>query len=352
MKHRIAVMPGDGVGPEIVKHGLRVLRELADIDGIAYELTEYPHGADHYRATGELISDATIDEIGQHSALLFGAAGDPSLGEGVIELGLNVRLFKRLDLSLNVRPGRLYLDSLTPLKGFKAGDIDIVLVRESSEDCFVAPGGFVRPDTADEVSIGLLVYTRKSTERTVRYAFELAMRRSHRLALITQANAVPAHTIWTRVTDVVAKEYPEVAVRRFYPDSGAMALITEPQNLDVLLTTYWIGGTLTNVLGAIVGGMGLMPSARYSPTGFAQFEPAHGSALADAGKNVVSPIATILAVAMMLDHLGEERAARRTEQAVAKVFRTGDVPGVSTRSQVGTKEATDAVIKAIRQDAR
>jgi len=336
-------MPGDGVGPEIVKHGLRVLRELADIDGIAYELTEYPHGADHYRATGELISDATIDEIGQHSALLFGAAGDPSLGEGVIELGLNVRLFKRLDLSLNVRPGRLYLDSLTPLKGFKAGDIDIVLVRESSEDCFVAPGGFVRPDTADEVSIGLLVYTRKSTERTVRYAFELAMRRSHRLALITQANAVPAHTIWTRVTDVVAKEYPEVAVRRFYPDSGAMALITEPQNLDVLLTTYWIGGTLTNVLGAIVGGMGLMPSARYSPTGFAQFEPAHGSAPKYAGQYKVNPIAMLLTTKLMLDWLKETEKATRLENAIARVIKEGKV----RTYDMGGKDSTIDVAKAI-----
>jgi 3-isopropylmalate dehydrogenase len=350
--HRIAVLPGDGVGPEIIEQGLRVLDVVAAIDDFAYELTWFPHGGEHYLATGELISDETIDEIGAHEALFQGAYGDPRVPEGLIERQVSMKLNLRLDLGVNLRPGKLYAPHLSPLRLAEGTEIDIALVRDTSEDCFVAPGGIVRPDTDDEVSIGLLVYTRKAVERTARHAFSLARRRSGKLLLVTQANAVPAHGIWTRTTDVVSKEFPDVEVRRLYADSGTMALVSEPQNLDVVLTTAWIGGIMADVLGAIVGGIGLIGSVRANPdTGFAMFESAHGSAPMHTGQDRVSPMATLAALALMLDHLGHPRSAARVQDAIAAAFRTGRVPSANTRSSVGTTAATDVVIDEIRQAA-
>ena len=350
--YRIAVMAGDGIGPEIVEQGLRVLGSVASIDGIAYELTLYPHSGAHYRKTGELISPETINEIAGHDASYVGVFGDPEVPEGLIERGVGMAVNFALDYSINVRPGRLHSASMTPFKGLEAGDVDIILVRETSEDCFVAPGGIVRPNTADEVSIGLLVYTRKAVERTIRYAFDLAQKRSKRLLLVTQANSVPAHSIWTRTTDEVSKSYPDVSVRRLYSDSGAMALISEPQNLDVIVTTGWIGGILADLLGAVVGGVGMIASARLNlERNLGQFGPAHGSAPRHVGKNRVSPMAAISAVAMMLDHLNEKQSAERIERAIATVFRSGRVPSANTRSSVGTVEATDAVIDEIKRGA-
>jgi 3-isopropylmalate dehydrogenase len=351
MTYRIAVMAGDGVGPEIVAQGLRVLEAVAGMDGFEYELTDYPHGADHYRATGELITPETIDEIGSHDALFVGAFGDPTLPEGLIERQVSMTMNLRLDLSTNVRPGRLYHSSLTPLKDYEAGDIDIAIVRESAEDCFAAPGGIVRMGTPDEVAIGLLVYTRKAVERTARHAFEMAGRRTGRLLLVTQANAVPSHSVWTRTTDELSGQYPDVTVRRLYADSGSMALITEPENIDVVLTTAWIGGIMADLLGAVVGGIGMIGSARLNlERNFGLFESAHGSAPRHAGKNRVSPMATLSALAMMLAHLGETKAAGRIDRAIESSFRSGRVPSASTRSPVGTIEATDAVIEAIEHD--
>jgi isocitrate/isopropylmalate dehydrogenase len=348
---RIGVMPGDGVGPETVEQGLRVLDAVRAIDGLAFELRHYPHSGAHYRATGELISDETIDEIGRLDALFFGASGDPSLPLGTMERAMR-HLRERLDLSVGIRPARLHAAHLTPLKNYGPGDIDLLLVRETSEDCYPAPGGTLRPDTSDEVSIGLLVYTRKSVERTVRYAVDRALERTGRIALVTQANAVPSHTIWVRTTAQVAADYAAVEVRQFYADSGALALLTEPHNLDVILTPYWIGGILSEIMGGIVGGIGLIGDARVNlDRHFGIFQSAHGSAPKYAGQNRVSPMATLSALALMLAHLGETTSAARIETAIAHVLSSGKVPNVSARGPMGTLEATDAVIEQIQATA-
>jgi 3-isopropylmalate dehydrogenase len=236
--HRIGVMPGDGVGPETVEQALRVLAAVQELDGFSCEAVHYPHSGSHYRETGTFITPETLKEIRGLDALYFGAMGDPSLPEGVMERGLLFALFEGLDLSVGVRPARLYHESLTPLKGRGPGDLDIVIVRDVSEDAFVAPGGLVRPDTQQEVAIGLLVYTRPTVERVVRYAFELAQGRRRRLGLVTQANVVQSHSIWTRTALAVAEEFPAVELRQFYADAAAMALVTEPDELDVLVTTF------------------------------------------------------------------------------------------------------------------
>lgn len=346
--HRIGVMGGDGIGPELVAQGLRVLERTAELDGFTYELVDFPHSGRHYRETGVLIEDSTIEEIGRLDALFFGAVGDPELPEGTMERGLLHRIVDGLDLGVGVRPGTLYAEHLSPLKGVGPGDIDMVIVRDTSEDAFIAPGGIVRPGTANEVSIGLLVYTRLAVERVTRHAFSLASRRRKHVTLVSQSNAIQAHEIWPRVTREVAAEYPHVTVRYLYPDAAAMALVMEPQQIDVLLTTFWFGGILSDLMGGIIGGIGLVGSARLNlDRRFGLFEPAHGSAPKYTGTNRVSPLATFRALAMLVEHLGEAPSARRIERAIADVVSTGRVPGVSTRIAMGTIEVTDEVLRSL-----
>jgi 3-isopropylmalate dehydrogenase len=328
-----------------VEQALRVLEAVEQLDGFSTELIDYPHSARHYERTGEYISQETLDEIRGLDALFFGAMGDPALPEGAMERGLGFALFEGLDLSVGVRPGKLYHESLSPLRDQQAGGIDVVIVRDVSEDAFVAPGGLVRPNTPQEVAIGLLVYTRPTVERVIRYAYGLAQERSRKLALVTQANVVQAHSIWTRVAHELNAEFPEVELRELYADAGAMALVIEPESLDVVVTTFWLGGILTDVLGAVVGGIGLLGDARLNPERHAgMFQSAHGSAPKHTGKNVVSPIAQLNALALMLRHLGETRSAQRVEGAIERAFASRAIPHANTRGSIGTREATDAVL--------
>lgn len=346
--HRIGVMGGDGVGPGLVREGLRVLERAAELDGFDFELVHYPHSGQHYRDTGVLIENDTIEEIGGLDALFFGAVGDPELPEGTMERGLLHRIIDGLDLGVGVRPGTLYAEHLCPLKGVGAGEIDAVIVRDTSEDAFVAPGGILRPGTAHEVSLGMLVYTRLAVERVTRHAFDLARRRRQQVTLVSQSNAIQSHQIWPRVTQEVSADYPDVTVRHLYPDAAAMAFVMEPQSVDVLLTTFWIGGILSDLLGGVIGGIGLLGSSRLNlERHVGLFEPAHGSAPKYTGANKVSPMGTLRALAMLLDHLGETRSSVRIEQAIRTVIATGQVPGVSTRSGIGTTQATNAVIGAL-----
>jgi 3-isopropylmalate dehydrogenase len=349
--YRIGVMPGDGVGPETTEQAMRVLAAVQEMEGFGVEAIHYPHSGAHYKETGEFISAATLDEIRGLDALYFGAMGDPTLPEGVMERGLLFALFEKLDVTVGVRPATLYHESLTPLKGYGAGDIDITLVRDVSEDAFVAPGGLVRPGTQQEVAIGLLVYTRPTVERVIRYSFELAQSRRKRLGLVTQANVVQAHSIWTRTAKEVGEEFPDVELREFYADAAAMALVTEPDELDVMVTTFWLGGILTDVLGAVVGGIGVLGDARLNlEQKLGMFQSAHGSAPKHTGRNVVSPIASISALVLMLRHLGEEGAAVRVEGAVARAFANGSIPHANTRGSIGTREATDLVIAQMQDE--
>jgi 3-isopropylmalate dehydrogenase len=288
--HRIGVMGGDGVGPELVTQALRVLRRVSDLYSVDYELTEYPHSADHYLDSGVLLEEDTIEEIGALDALLFGAAGDPRLPEGTMERGLLLRLASQLDLGIGVRPGRLYTAGLSPLKDMDAGDIDIVIVRDTTEDAFAVQAGSHRQGADDEVAIGLLIYTRSAVERVTRYAFQEARRRRGRISLVHQANAIRAHELLPRVAKDVAREFPDITLEELYPDAAAMLMVSDPRRLDVVLTTYWIGGILSDLLGAIVGGIGLIASARLNlDRPFGLFEPAHGSAPKYAGTDRVSP---------------------------------------------------------------
>jgi 3-isopropylmalate dehydrogenase len=337
-------MPGDGVGPEVVENAVRVLHAVAGLEAISVSLTEYPHSTRYREPDGSQISEATIDEIGGHDAMLFGAQGGSETGLDAVAERPLIAIGNRLHLTLGVRPVRLYAPGLTPLRAV-VDPFDVLLVRDVSEDCYVGPGGVAHLGSEDEVSAGLMIYTRACVDGVLRYALAAAQRRRGIVDLVTQVEGVAAHRIWHRRLAVVAPEFPGVEVRTMLPDTAASRLVEDPAYFDVIATTYWLGGILSNLMATVAGGVGLMPSARINPDRrFALFEPAHGTAPKHVGRATVSPIATIRAVGMLLDFVGETTAATRLERAVAAAFAAGRIPSVTTRSGLSTGEVTDAVL--------
>ena len=263
--HRIAVMPGDGVGPELIEHALRVLDHLSQIDGFGYDLVDFPQSAAHYRATGELMGEPAYQLLATCDSLLFGAAGDPTLPPGLIERALILGLSDRLELSIGVRCAYLHAAHLTPIKGLDRGDVDIMIVRDATEGELAIPGGTVQAGTPAEATASVLLHTRHAVDRTLRYAFERARTRRGRVTLVAQSNVLVPHQLWERRLEVLAGEYPDVEHEALYPDNAAMQLVSSPQHFDVIATTLLIGGIFSDLVGALVGGIGLIGSVRFNP---------------------------------------------------------------------------------------
>jgi 3-isopropylmalate dehydrogenase len=314
---RLAVVPGDGIGPEVVAEGLKVLDAL----GLPIEQTVYELGAAYWHKTGEALPDATLEEIRGHDAILLGAVGDPSVPSGVIERGLLLKLRFELDHYINLRPVRLYPGVATPLAGIRPEDIDMMVVREGTEGPYAGAGGVLRKGTSQEIATQESVNTAFGVERTVRYAFELAARRPRKkLTLVHKNNVlVYAGDLWSRTVDAVAKEFPEIDVDYCHVDAATMFFVSQPQRFDVVVTDNLFGDIITDLGAAVAGGIGLAASGNLNPAGAApsMFEPVHGSAPDIAGQAKADPTATILSVALLLDHLGLTDEARRVEQAVA-----------------------------------
>ncbi|HMG44291.1 MAG TPA: isocitrate/isopropylmalate family dehydrogenase [Acidimicrobiales bacterium] len=347
-EHRIAVMPGDGIGPEVVREALRVLDVVARVEGFSLDLLHLPDSGDHYLETGEIMTPQTIESLRGCESLLLGAVGHATLPSGFVESRTNHVLVHELDLSIGVRPAELFADHLTPLKGVSVGDLDITIVRPTNEGEIAIRGGSLQKGSPYEAAVSLDVHTRFGVDRVLRHGFELAGTRRRRLAVVAQANANTSHKVWEAALEGLQGEYPDVATEFLYPDHAAMQLVREPERFDVLATTLIIGGIFTDLLGALIGGIGLIGSVRWNPeTRFGLYEPAHGSAPKYTGKNMVSPIATFRALAMLLDNLGERSAATRIDEAIRQVFRTGTVSDPSSRSALGTVGTTDAVLAAI-----
>ncbi|MGH3382006.1 MAG: 3-isopropylmalate dehydrogenase [Actinoallomurus sp.] len=314
---RLAVVPGDGIGPEVVAEGLKVLDAL----GLTIEQTAYELGAAYWHKTGEALPDTVLEEIRGHDAILLGAVGDPSVPSGVLERGLLLKLRFELDHYINLRPVRLYPGVATPLAGIRPEDIDIMVVREGTEGPYAGAGGVLRRGTPHEIATQESVNTAFGVERTVRYAFELAARRPRKkLTLVHKNNVlVYAGDLWSRTVDAVAKEFTEIDVDYCHVDAATMFFVSQPQRFDVVVTDNLFGDIITDLGAAVAGGIGLAASGNLNPTGAApsMFEPVHGSAPDIAGQAKADPTATILSVALLLDHLGLADEARRVEQAVA-----------------------------------
>ncbi len=321
--HRIAVIAGDGVGPEVVEQGLRVLRAAGERFGFAVDTKEYPFGTAHWLQTQEIFPDAAFEEVKRADAILLGAIGDPRAPVGLLERGIIGRLRWDLDLYVNLRPIKLLDERFCPLKGKGPEHVDMLVVRENTEDAYVQKPNFEAQGTADEVASQAMLYTRKGTERIVRYAFEAARERPRKqLTLVDKANAVRAQDLYTRVFAEIGKEYPDVKTGHLYVDAACMRMLEAPESLDVIVTTNLFGDIITDIGAMLQGGMGVAASANLHPGQRGLFESVHGSFPQAAGKGIANPIATIAAVQMMLSWLGEHAAAAAVEIAILRTLRT------------------------------
>jgi 3-isopropylmalate dehydrogenase len=322
--HRIAVIPGDGIGPEVTAEALKVLEQAAGSSGagVKFEPTHYDLGAERYLATGEVLPDSVLEEIRRHDAILLGAVGgrpgDPNLPPGILERGLLLRLRFELDHYVNLRPSRIYPGAPSPLKN--PGEVDFVVVREGTEGPYVGNGGALRVGTPAEIATEVSVNTAYGVERVVRDAFARARKRPrHRLTLVHKTNVlVHAGAVWSRVVAQVAEEFPEVSVDYLHVDAATIVLVTDPGRFDVVVTDNLFGDIITDLAAAVTGGIGLAASGNVNPdrTAPSMFEPVHGSAPDIAGQQKADPTAAILSTALLLEHLGLDEAARTVEEAV------------------------------------
>ena len=341
--YRIAVIGGDGIGPEVADEAVKVLRKAQD--GFALEFKEFPFGSDHYLKTREFVSDASFEELGKFDSIFLGALGDPRVAPGVVERGILFRLRFGFDLYVNLRPIKLYADYLCPVKDKGPEDVDMLVCRENTEDAYSGDVRFENKGTPDEVAIQEARYSWKGCERIVRYAFERARQRPRRkVTLVDKANAVRAHDIWRRVLDHVAKDFPDVQKDVNYVDAACMWMIKNPESFDVIVTTNMFGDIITDLGAMIQGGMGIAAGGNIHPGKVSLFEPIHGSAPKYKGMKKSNPLAAILSAALMLEHLGEKKAADRVEEAVKKILVGKKLPSVGADSGIPTDKIGDMVV--------
>ena len=348
-EYAIAVIPGDGIGEEVIREGRKVLDALASVYGFQLKYTDYPWGADHYLKTGVTMPDAALDEYRQHRAVYLGAIGDPRIEVGLLERAIIAGLRFKLDLYVNLRPIRLYDARFCPIKDKKPADVDLVVVRENTEDAYTGIGGNFKLGTPDEIAIATMLYTRKGCERAIRYAFEIAKgRRRKKVTLIDKANAVRPQDIWTRAFADVAKENPGIETDHAYIDAACMWLVKNPESFDVCVMPNIFGDIFTDLGAMVQGGMGIAASGNLHPGKTSMFEPIHGSAPKYRGKNSANPLAAINAGGMMLDYLGEKEAAATCEKAIAGLLTSGRIRSLGA-GEHPTKEIGDLVTAEVRK---
>ena len=332
--YKLAVIGGDGIGPEVTGEALKVLR--AATPDVTWETTDYDLGARRYHKSGETLPDSVLEEIRAHDAIQLGAIGDPSVPSGVLERGLLLRLRFELDHYVNLRPVRLYPGTVSPLTKGSPETIDMIVVREGTEGPYTGAGGVMRRGTPQELATQESFNTAFGVERVARYAFVLAQGRPRRkLTLVHKTNVLTyAGDLWQRTVNAVAREFPDVSVEYQHVDAASMFFVSQPERFDVIVTDNLFGDILTDLGAAIAGGIGLAASGNINPEGTApsMFEPVHGSAPDIAGQSKADPTAAILSAGMLCAHLGLSAAAARIEQAVADdvLARHGDAAARST----------------------
>jgi len=346
---KLAVIPGDGIGPEVIAEAVKVLDAVSTGSGLAFEKTHFSLGADRYLATGDVLTDEDLASISSHDAILLGAVGgtpgDPRLAGANIERGLLLKLRFSLDHYVNLRPTTLFPGIASPLAN--PGEVDFVVVREGTEGPYVGNGGAIRQGTSHEIANEVSVNTAYGVERVVRFAFEQAELRRKKLTLVHKTNVLTfAGGLWKRIVDAVAAEHPAVAVDYLHVDAATIFLVTDPARFDVIVTDNLFGDILTDLAAAISGGIGLAASGNINPAGAfpSMFEPVHGSAPDIAGQQKADPTAAILSVALLLRHLGAQEQATRVEQAVSA--------DLASRSgaQRTTAEIGDAIAARVAQN--
>ncbi|MBH5337165.1 3-isopropylmalate dehydrogenase [Streptomyces pactum] len=337
---RLAVIPGDGIGPEVVAQGLKVLTAVLPPD-VKLETREYDLGARRWHATGETLPDAELETLKEHDAILLGAIGDPTVPSGVLERGLLLKLRFAFDHYVNLRPSKLFPNTPTPLAG--RPDIDFVVVREGTEGPYVGNGGSLRTGTPAEVATEVSLNTAYGVERVVRDAYARAAARPRRKLTLVHKNNVLVHAghLWKSIFDRVGREYPEVTTNYLHVDAATIFFVTQPERFDVIVTDNLFGDILTDLAAAVTGGIGLAASGNINPAGTfpSMFEPVHGSAPDIAGTGKADPTATVLSVALLLRHLGYRAEAERVEEAVAADLAGRDASAPRTTDRTGDELA-------------
>ncbi len=374
MKHKIAVIPGDGIGPEVIREGVKVLRAAAGVTpGLDLEFVNFPYGAGHYLKTGELVPQEGLDQLAKMDAIYLGALGDPRVQTGILEQGILLKLRFYFEQYINLRPVKLYPGVPCPLRDKRPEDIDFYVVRENTEDFYVGIGGRARGRSRaqlevlrsiyrakfgldidvdrDEIAYQIGIVSRKGTERVIRYAFELARKKGKkRVTSVDKANVLThVYSLWREVFGQVAKDYPNIETEFAFVDAIAMWFIKNPEWYQVVVTPNMFGDIITDLGAMIQGGLGFAPGGNINPEGVSMFEPIHGSAPKHAGKNIANPIATILAGQMMLEHLGEVEAANKVEQMVIEVLKEGKVKTRDMGGRSSTSEVGDAIATKLKE---
>jgi 3-isopropylmalate dehydrogenase len=366
---RLGVLAGDGVGPEVMVEALEVLGIIGRLEGLKYELERFDLGGERFLRTGDVLPEDELGRLARCDAILLGAVGHPGVAPGILEKGILLRLRFDFQQYVNLRPIQLYPGVECPIRGKGPGDVDMVVVRENNEDLYVGAGGFTRKGTPEEVAIQTSINTRAGVERTIRYAFNLARRRAsagpfpgltgedrgrglmRQVTLVAKTNVLTfAHDLWMRAFTEVGHDNPDIKSDYQHVDACCMRMVTNPERFDVIVTTNMFGDIITDLGAVLQGGMGLAASGNLNPERSfpSMFEPIHGSAPDIAGKGVANPLAAILSVAMMLDHLGHAASAERIKEAVRQVLasgspRTPDLGGSAGTAQVG-RAVRDAVL--------
>lgn len=354
--YRIAVIPGDGIGPEVTDEALKVLDAVSDVCGLSFERDILPWGSEYYLDKGKMYDDDAFKIMNGYDAVLLGAIGDPRVPDAVsVRMVIDTRF--NLDQYVNLRPVKGYKGVPSYFKHVRPEDIDFCVVRENSEGEYSNAGGRFKRDTCDEIAIQTSIFTRKGTERVMRYAFELARERHARgmtrkpsVTSCTKSNALAYSMVfWDSVFEGVSREYPDVSVGKAMVDAITMWFVKNPQDFDVVVASNLFGDIITDLAAMLQGGLGFAAGGNINPerTSPSMFEPIHGSAPKYAGKNVANPIASILSVEMMLEHIGETEAADRIEQAVSEVLSAGEVKLKDMGGTTSTEETGDIICRHI-----
>ncbi len=348
--YKIAVLPGDGTGPEVVDEGLKVMDAICEMEGIEYETTSYDFGGERYLKTGEVLPEGAVDELRDYDCIFLGAIGHPDVKPGILEKGLLLSLRFELQQYINLRPVKLYPGVECPLAGKGPEDIDFVVVRENNEGLYCGTGGFVYKNTPNEVAVQEMVNTRFGVERCIRYAFEYCRKRNDRkqLTLCAKTNVLTyAHDLWWRVFNEVGEEYPDIERDYAHVDATCMWMVKNPEWFDVIVTPNMFGDIITDLGAMIQGGMGIAAGGNINPEGVSMFEPIGGSAPKYTGQGKINPLAAICSAAMLLDELGESQAANKIENAVMDVTANRLDSLSAGRMGYSTSEVGDLVVEAL-----
>ncbi|OPY66513.1 MAG: 3-isopropylmalate dehydrogenase [Syntrophorhabdaceae bacterium PtaU1.Bin034] len=347
-EYDVAVIPGDGTGPEVIREGIKVLNAAADKFGFALRYTNYDLGGERYLKTGETLPDSVLSELKSHDAIYLGAIGHPNVTPGILEKDILLRTRFELDQYINLRPVKLYEGVDTPLKNKGPADIDFVVVRENTEGLYTGSGGTLKKGTPDEIAIQESINTRKGVERCIRFAFEYTKKRNkeNKLTLCGKTNVLTyAFNLWERTFYEVAGEYPGIKTDYAHVDATCMWMVKNPEWFDVIVTDNMFGDIITDLGAMIQGGLGIACGGNLNPEGVSMFEPMGGSAPKYTGKNVINPLAAILAGGMMAEFFGEAQAAQSIEGAVMKALKN-DIRSLDAgKMGMGTTDVGDLIVR-------